>query len=348
MLDDVLIIAFAFLLARQSLLFRRDQSHVLCLRDVAKVLVLFAVVDHSLAHVSVGAMHLLLLLLHLVHLQTGDAFYLGLRELGEVVLGQVLELLWRQADLGKDLLGEVVIVVVHHLVFAFIFFTFVFHLVCSHLLVLCRDLATAILPGVASFLDVAWPLQLPFSVLFLATVRVTRVRCPVHVSRQRHRLLHTGIRFLRHTLLALWLTHVLPLPIISSSRTTIMVRHLIQFFLIFDFVWPASLLLRMGRLLHQIFALLLLLLVVVLFTLDVWLVCVHLVLRHLVLVRGVCWTLMPEVLRCSRRLSIIITVWLVHAGCLSLWRALGLTSCGVPIGFTLLALGNWGTSAVDG
>ena len=97
-----------------------------------------------------------------------------------------------------------------------------------------------------------------------------------------------------------------------------MVRHLIQFFLIFDSVWPASLLLRMGRLLHQIFALLLLLLVVVLFTLDVWLVCVHLVLRYLVLVSGVCWTLMPEVLRCSRRLSIIITVWLVHAGCLSL------------------------------
>jgi hypothetical protein len=78
----------------------------------------------------------LLFLLHLMHLQTSDSLDLCLREVSEILLGQVLQLLWSQAHLGKYLLCIEVFIVIHHVFLAFsLSFFAVAHLVGVHLLI---------------------------------------------------------------------------------------------------------------------------------------------------------------------------------------------------------------------
>ena len=91
------------LLLSESGLLLCNELHVLGLGHLGVVVLAHAVhVDFAGLVISV---ELLLLLLHLVHLEASNSLDLGFRELSEVVFGEVLELLGSQADLRKDLLG---------------------------------------------------------------------------------------------------------------------------------------------------------------------------------------------------------------------------------------------------
>ena len=109
-----------------------DKLHVFCFGKLSKF---FTGVSHALFVLLASSFHLLLLL-HLVHLQTSNSLDLLFRELRQVLLRQVLELLGSQTNLSKDLFSIKVFIVINHVVLSSrLCFLGVHHLVGDHLLI---------------------------------------------------------------------------------------------------------------------------------------------------------------------------------------------------------------------
>lgn len=71
-----------------------------------------------------------------MHLKACNPLDLRFRELGKVLLRQILKLLRRKANLGKDLLGIEVFIIIDHVVLALVFLFFALaHLIRYHLLI---------------------------------------------------------------------------------------------------------------------------------------------------------------------------------------------------------------------